>query len=149
VQLASLRLNWERRGGDEDRRVERASEIAEWDAGCNMRRDGGEEVAAMEGVTAARSPPAFIIENNNGGNTAERLRGGEEESVVWADQHIAASATDRDRPALRPNARIHDRYMCANRKMHERLNERLSASFNVIWRDRVGEIKRSSIGSHR
>jgi hypothetical protein len=119
VQLITLHFKWKCGCGDEERFFERAAEITERNASGNVRGDRSEEVTAVEGVAAARSPPTFIIKDHHRGNATERLGGGEEESVVWANQHIAASATDRDRPALRPNARIHDRHMCANRKMHE------------------------------
>ena len=114
-----------------------------------MRGDGGEEVTAVEGVAAARSPPTLVIKDHHGGNSAERLRSGEEEPVVWANQHVTADTTNGDRSALRSNARIHHRHMCPNRKMDERLNERLGASLNVIRRDCVGEVERPRVGCHR
>ena len=100
-------------------------------------------------MAAARPPPTLVIKDHHGGNAAERLRGGEEKPVVWANQHVTADATNGDRSALRSNARIHHRYMCPNRKMNERLNERLGTSLNVIGGDRVGEVKRPRIGCHR
>ena len=114
-----------------------------------MRRNRSKEITAVEGVAAARSPPALVIKDHDGGNATERLRGGEEESVVWTDQDVTADTTNGDRAALRSNARIHHRHMCPNRKMDERLNERLGASLNVIRRDCVGEVERSRVGCHR
>jgi hypothetical protein len=103
----------------------------------------------VEGVTAARSPPALIIKDHHGGNATECFCGGEEEPVVWANQHVTADTTNGDRSALRPNAWINHRHMCPNRKMDERLNERLSASLNVIRRDCVGEVERPRVRCHR
>ena len=114
-----------------------------------MRRNRCEEVASVERVTSARSPPALVIKHHHGGNTAERLRGGEEESVVWTNQHVTADTTNGDRSALRPNARINHGDMRANGKVNERLNERFSARLNVVRWDRVREIERSRVGRHR
>ena len=84
-----------------------------------MRRDRCEEVASVEGVAAARSPPALVIKDHHGGNPAERLRGGEEEPVVWTDQDVTADTTNGDRSALRPHARINHGDMRANGKVNE------------------------------
>ena len=114
-----------------------------------MRGDGGEEIAAVEGVATARTPPTLVIKDHHSGNAAERLRGGKEEPVVWADQDVSADATNGDRSALRPNAWIDHRHMCPNRKMNERLNKRLGTSLNVIRRNCVGEVERPRVGCHR
>jgi hypothetical protein len=114
-----------------------------------MRGDGGEEVTAVEGVAAARSPPALVIKDHYGGNATECFCGGEEEPVVWTNQDVTADATNGDRSALRPNAWIHHRHMCTNWEMDERLNERLGAGLNVIRRDCVGEVERSRVRCHR
>ena len=84
-----------------------------------MRCNRCEEVASVECVAAARSPPSLVIKDHHGGNPPERLRGGEEEPVVWTDQDVTADTTNGDRSALRANAWIYHRHMCTNRKVNE------------------------------
>ena len=84
-----------------------------------MRRNRSKEITAVEGVAAARSPPALIIKDHHGGNATECFCGGEEKPVVWTNQNVTADTTNGDRSTLRPNARINHGDMRANGKVNE------------------------------